>query len=55
MTIQDLGNIGELLAAVGVIISIVYVARQLRSNTSALRAESRDRNLENLISYQTQL
>ena len=51
MTIEDLGNLGELLAAVGVIISLVYIARQLRANTAALHAESRDRNFGNLIAH----
>ncbi len=49
MTIEDLGNIGELVAAVGVIISLIYLAMQLRSNTLALRAESRDKNFANFI------
>ena len=49
MTIEDLGNIGELIAAVGVIISLIYLAMQLRSNTLALRAESRDKNFANFI------
>ena len=49
MTIEDLGNIGELIAAVGVIISLIYLAVQLRSNTLALRADSRDKNFGNFI------
>ena len=49
MTIEDLGNIGELLAAVGVIISLVYLAFQLRANTAALSSEGRDRNFDQMI------
>jgi len=49
MTIEDLGSIGELVAAVGVIISLIYVGIQLRGNTMAMRAESRDRNFGNFI------
>lgn len=49
MTIEDLGSIGELLAAVGVMISLIYLAVQLRSNALAIRAESRDKNYANLI------
>ncbi len=41
MTIQDLGSIGELLAAVATIATLVYLARQLRANTTAVQGESR--------------
>ncbi len=37
MTLQDLGNIGEFLAAVGVIVSLIYLAFQIRQNTSSVR------------------
>ena len=49
MTLQDLGNLGELLAAVGVIVSLVYLAVQLRGNTLALHSESRDKNFANYV------
>ena len=38
MTLEDLGNIGELVAAVGVIISLIYLALQIRQNSRWLRA-----------------
>ena len=38
MTLEDLGNIGELVAAVGVIISLIYLALQIRQNSRLLRA-----------------
>ncbi len=38
MTLQDLGNIGEFLAAVGVIVSLVYLAMQIRQNTRSVRS-----------------
>ena len=41
VTIQDLGSIGELLAAVATIATLIYLARQLRANTSAVRGDSR--------------
>jgi hypothetical protein len=50
LTLQDLGNLGELLAAVGVIVSLVYLAIQLRGNTLALHSEIRDKNFANLVS-----
>jgi hypothetical protein len=37
MTLQDLGNIGEFVAAVGVIVSLIYLAFQIRQNTSSVR------------------
>jgi hypothetical protein len=42
MTLQDLGSIGELLGAIGVILSLVYLATQIRQNTKSLRAAAVD-------------
>ena len=33
MNLQDLGNIGELVSGIAVVISLVYVAFQIRQNT----------------------
>ena len=41
MTIQDLGSIGEFVAAIATVATLVYLAIQIRSNTAALRSESR--------------
>ena len=38
MSLEDLGNIGELVAAIGVIISLIYLAVQIRQNSRWLRA-----------------
>jgi hypothetical protein len=38
MSLEDLGNIGEFVAAVGVIASLIYLAVQIRQNTDSLRA-----------------
>jgi hypothetical protein len=38
MSLEDLGNIGEFVAAVGVIVSLIYLAVQIRQNTRSLRA-----------------
>ena len=35
MSIQDLGSIGELIASIGVIVSLVYLALQVRQNTAS--------------------
>ena len=39
MTIQDIGSIGELIGAVAVIISLIYLATQIRQNTRAVRIQ----------------
>ena len=36
LTLEDLGNIGEIIAAVGVICSLVYLALQIRRNTQQI-------------------
>jgi hypothetical protein len=41
VTIQDLGSIGELIAAVATIATLIYLARQLRANTAAVQGDSR--------------
>ncbi len=38
MTIQDLGSIGELLAAIATIVTLIYLATQVRQNTRALKS-----------------
>ena len=37
MTLQDLGNIGEFVGAIGVILTLAYLAVQIRQNTRSLR------------------
>lgn len=38
MTIQDLGSLGELVAAIATVATLVYLALQIRHNTSVGRA-----------------
>ena len=38
MTLQDLGNVGEFIAAIATLITLVYLAIQIRQNTRAVRA-----------------
>ena len=40
MTLSDLGSIGELIGGVAVVVSLIYVALQIRQNTRAIRASS---------------
>ena len=37
MSLEDLGNIGELVAAIGVIISLIYLAVQILQNVAQVR------------------
>jgi hypothetical protein len=37
MTLDDLGNLGDLIGGVGVIVTLIYLALQIRQNTRALR------------------
>ena len=41
MTIQDMGSIGELIAAIATLATLIYLARQISANTKATRASSR--------------
>ena len=42
MTLADLGNIGEFASAVAVVVSLLYLAVQIRQNTSAIRSAQHD-------------
>lgn len=37
MTLEDLGNIGEIVGAIGVVVSLIYVAIQVRDNSRFVR------------------
>ena len=41
MNFEDLGNIGEFVASLGVIVTLAYLAFQTRSNTRVMRAQAR--------------
>jgi len=43
VTFQDLGSIGELLAAIATIATLIYLSIQIRSNTKTVKAENRHR------------
>ena len=40
MTLEDLGNIGEFIAAIAVVVSLVYLAIQIRQNTNSVRTST---------------
>ena len=48
-TLQDLGSLGEFVGAIGVVISLVYLARQMQQNTTSVRAASFNSMTENSI------
>ena len=41
MTLADLGNLGEFIASIGVLITLIYLAIQIRQNTAATRIQIR--------------
>ncbi len=41
MNIQDLGSVGELIAAAATIATLIYLAHQVRANTKATQTASR--------------
>jgi hypothetical protein len=40
MSLEDLGNIGEFIAALAVVVSLIYLAVQIRQNTRSVRAST---------------
>jgi hypothetical protein len=40
MSLEDLGNIGEFVGAIAVVVSLIYLAVQIRQNTRAVRSAS---------------
>ena len=40
MTLQDLGNLGEFVAAVATVVTLVYLAIQIRQNTRTVRTSA---------------
>ena len=48
-TLQDLGNLGEFVGALGVVFSLIYLARQMRQNTTTVRAAAFNSMTENSI------
>jgi hypothetical protein len=55
MDLRVLADVGEFLGGIGVIVSLVYLAIQIRGNTSSQRSENYVRSLERLASLQDRL
>ncbi len=47
--LQSLGNIGEFVGAIGVVLSLVYLTRQMAQNTNSVRAASFNSMVQNSI------
>ena len=47
--LQALGNLGEFIGAIGVVVSLVYLARQMIQNTISVRAASFNEMVQNSI------
>jgi hypothetical protein len=37
MSLNDLANVGQVIGAIAVVISLIYVTSQIRQNTNAVR------------------
>ena len=48
MSIDDLGSLGEFIGSIAVIVTLVYLAFQLKQNTRQLKAQSRFNVLEGM-------
>ena len=53
--LQALGNIGEFIGALGVVISLIYLAQQLSANSKAVRASSFNSMVQNSLRLLEQL
>lgn len=53
--IQTLANIGEIIGAAAVVLSLIYLAVQIRQNTQAQRSENYSRALERLAAMQSSM
>jgi hypothetical protein len=53
--LQDLANLGEFISSVAVILSLVYLAIQVRQNTASIRTENFARALERISAMQSVL
>ena len=53
--LQTLANIGEIIGAVTVVLSLIYLAVQIRQSTQAQRTENHSRALDRLAAMQSSL
>ena len=53
MSLEDLGNIGEFVAAFTVIVTLGYLAVQIRQNTRSVRASMYQSLVESVVNFNT--
>jgi hypothetical protein len=54
-TLESLANLGDFISAIVVVLSLVYLAYQVRQNTESLRVENYARALERVANMQARL
>ena len=54
-TLESLANLGEIIGAVAVVVSIIYLAVQVRQNTQAQQTENFSRALDRVAAIQSSL
>jgi hypothetical protein len=55
LDLQALANLGQFVSGLVVIVSLVYLAMQVRQNTQSLRSESYGRALDRVSAMQSQM
>ena len=55
LSLSEIGNLAETIAAIGVIVSLVYLAVQIEQNTKAVRAASYQEVANGVTNFQSQL
>ena len=55
MSLSDVGNMAEAVAAVAVVVSLVYLAIQIQQNTKAVRASSYQEVANGVTDFQSSL
>jgi heme/copper-type cytochrome/quinol oxidase subunit 1 len=53
--LQTLANIGEIIGAITVVLSLIYLAIQIRQNTQTQRSENYTRALDRLAAMQSSM
>lgn len=55
ITLEELSDLGQVVSAVAVVVSLMYVAFQVRQNTASLRTENYARALDRIADMQARL
>ena len=55
MTLSDLGNLGEFFGSIGVVVSLIYLAIQVRHSVNVAESDAFERSTQNFMSSQSAL